>query len=127
MCLDFCHAEACAVFIAEVAFVTGLDQRDTPRNMEWTQHATNFDPFVVYETGDTPLSPVDIILIIAKGQGIVVWCVTVDRFVFAAQVLTDEFREGGIIWEAIMHYLFAITSAFCRHRNWGEAPEIHLW
>ena len=62
MCLDFYHAEASAVFVAETAFVAGLDQRDTPRNMEWTHHATNLDAFVVCEAGDTSLSSVDIVI-----------------------------------------------------------------
>ncbi len=51
---------------------------------------------------------------------------TVDGFVFADEVLTDEFREGRILGEAVVHDLFAMTFAFCRHRNWGEASEMHL-
>ena len=62
MCLDFRHAETGAVFVAETAFVAGLDQRDTPRNMEWTHHATNLDSLVVCKAGDTSLSSVDIVI-----------------------------------------------------------------
>ena len=83
MCLDFYHAETGTVFVAEAAFVAGLDQRDTPRNIEWTQHPTNLDSLVVCEAGNTSLSFADIRFIKGEGQGIVMGYATVDRFVFA--------------------------------------------
>ena len=97
MCLDFYHAEAGAVFVAETAFVAGLDQRDTPRNMEWTHHATNLDSLVVCKAGDTSLSSVDIVIIKGERQCVVMGYATVDCFMFANQVLTDEVREFWIV------------------------------
>ncbi len=65
--LDICHAETGTVFVAETAVVTRLYQDGTARDMERTQHASNLDPLIVHETGNTTVASVDVIGIETEG------------------------------------------------------------
>ena len=52
---------------------------------------------------------------------------TADGFVFADEVLTDEFRKLGIVRHAVVHRLFSGMLTDSRHHDRGEAAEGHLW
>ena len=123
---DVRHPEPDRIFHAEPAFIAGFYECETPLNVKGCQNAANLYPFIVYESGDASLLFVDVIGIKPKKQGIICRGLTVYRLVFANQVLTDQFREGGIVEQAIVCCLFSVALADRGHDDRWEASQSHL-